>query len=160
VSPPLILSVGIQHPRKGHDVLLKALARLTDLDWTAVIVGKPYDPEHAAELARLHSELGLGRRVRLAGYVPDAELAELYAAASIFALATRYEGYGLVFRRGTGPRPAHRQLSHRRCSRHGARGRRSARRHRRRADAALTAGNRLPGWADTAGTVGKVLDRL
>jgi glycosyltransferase involved in cell wall biosynthesis len=97
VSPPLILSVGIQHPRKGHDVLLKALAGLTDLDWTAVIVGKSYDPEHAAELARLHSELGLGRRVRLAGYVPDAELAELYAAASIFALATRYEGYGLVF---------------------------------------------------------------
>lgn len=96
-EPPLILAVGIQHPRKGHDVLLRALARLTDLDWRAVIVGNAYDAPHAAELARLHTELGLGGRVRLAGSLPDADRDALYAAASIFALATRYEGYGLVF---------------------------------------------------------------
>lgn len=96
-APPLILSVGIQHPRKGHDVLLRALARLIDLDWQAVIVGTPYDARHVAELARLHRELGLSGRVELAGAVSDDERDQLYARASIFALATRYEGYGLVF---------------------------------------------------------------
>jgi glycosyltransferase involved in cell wall biosynthesis len=97
ISPPLLLSVGIQHPRKGHDVLLKALALLQDLEWTAVIAGTVYDANHAAELERLRHDMDLEGRVRLAGYVGDAELADLYAAASVFTLATRYEGYGLVF---------------------------------------------------------------
>lgn len=97
VTPPLILSVGIQHPRKGHDVLLRALAGVSHLDWTAVVVGKSYDADHASALMRLHHELGLQSRVRIAGYVPDAALSVLYAQASVFALATRYEGYGLVF---------------------------------------------------------------
>ncbi|WP_404434498.1 glycosyltransferase family 4 protein [Microbacterium lacus] len=96
-GPALIVSVGIQHPRKGHDVLLRALAELSDLPWTAVIVGSAYDPVHAAELATLHTELRLEGRVRFAGIVSVAERDELYRLASVFALATRYEGYGLVF---------------------------------------------------------------
>lgn len=96
-DPPLILSIGIQHPRKGHDVLLRALARLTDLDWTATIVGSAYEATHAAELSRLVSELRLADRVRFAGEVPVSERDRLYRLASVFALATRYEGYGLVF---------------------------------------------------------------
>ena len=97
VNPPLILSVGIQHPRKGHDLLLKALSQLVARDWQAAIVGAPWDPAHAAALARLHADLDLGDRVRLAGRVPNDTLALLYSQASIFALATRYEGYGIVF---------------------------------------------------------------
>jgi glycosyltransferase involved in cell wall biosynthesis len=97
VAPPLILSVGIQHPRKGHDVLLRALAEIVDLDWQAVIVGSPYDAACAAELQGLHRALGLGARVRLAGRVPKPELSALYRGATLFALATRYEGYGIVF---------------------------------------------------------------
>jgi glycosyltransferase involved in cell wall biosynthesis len=97
VEPPLILSVGIQHPRKGHDILLRALARVTDLDSRAVIVGSPYDPPHATDLAALHAELGLGERVTFAGRVSSERLSELYRSATIFALATRYEGYGIVF---------------------------------------------------------------
>jgi glycosyltransferase involved in cell wall biosynthesis len=96
-TPPLILSVGIQHPRKGHDILLAALAGITDLDWRAVIVGSAYDPPHAAELAALHDRLGLGGQVTFAGRVTPERLDALYRAASIFALATRYEGYGIVF---------------------------------------------------------------
>lgn len=95
--PPLILSVGIQHPRKGHDVLLRALAALTDLDWRAVIVGSVHDAAHAADLARLQADLGLRGRVDLAGRIPQAQLEDLYRQASIFVLATRYEGYGMVF---------------------------------------------------------------
>jgi glycosyltransferase involved in cell wall biosynthesis len=180
VTPPLILSVGIQHPRKGHDILLRALARLTHLDWTAVIAGKVHDAEYAAELGRLHRELGLGARVTLAGYVPDAELARLYAAASLFALATRYEGYGLVFdealahglpivscRTGavpdTVPAGVGRLVPPDEVAAFadaladllGDAARRAA-----CADAATAAGRNLPGWADTARVAGQVIDRL
>ena len=96
-DPPLILSVGIQIPRKGHDVLLYALARLRARRWQAVIAGGAFDPGHAALLARLVADLGLSVRVRLAGRVPGAALADLYAQAHVFALATRHEGYGIVF---------------------------------------------------------------
>ncbi|MFA8386256.1 MAG: glycosyltransferase family 4 protein [Pelagibaca sp.] len=96
-KPPLILSVGIQVPRKGHDVLLRALAQVADRPWQAVIAGAALDAEHAALLVRLVDEFGLSNRVRLAGRVSGEELARLYGQASVFALATRYEGYGIVF---------------------------------------------------------------
>ncbi|WP_244512471.1 glycosyltransferase family 4 protein [Roseovarius nanhaiticus] len=96
-GPPLILSVGILHPRKGHDVLIAALAQIADLPWRAVIVGAPWEPGHDAALARQIEAAGLGARITLAGRVPRSELDALYASAHIFALATRYEGYGIVF---------------------------------------------------------------
>ncbi|WP_224815358.1 glycosyltransferase family 4 protein [Hasllibacter sp. MH4015] len=96
-QPPLILSVGILHPRKGHDVLLRALSELRDMNWRAVIVGGPHDRDHAADLARMVRELNLQDRVHLAGRIPQDALDDLFAKASIFALATRYEGYGMVF---------------------------------------------------------------
>ncbi|MGZ3216216.1 glycosyltransferase family 4 protein [Paracoccus sp. T5] len=96
-QPPLILSVGILHPRKGHDILIAALARLRDLDWQGVIVGTPWDRGHAAELQAQVGALEIGNRLRLAGQVPGEALQELYQRASIFVLATRYEGYGIVF---------------------------------------------------------------
>lgn len=97
VQPPLILSVGIQHPRKGHDILLRALGQIKHRDWQAVIVGSRFDAAHAAALDRLRVDLDLGARVRMAGKVPMGALSRLYAQAGIFALATRYEGYGIVF---------------------------------------------------------------
>lgn len=96
-EPPLILSVGIQAARKGHDVFLRSLAHLSDLEWQAVIVGRVHDAAVAHALAELRDALGLTDRVRLAGLVGDVELQDLYRAAWVFALATRYEGYGMVF---------------------------------------------------------------
>ncbi|PZX18215.1 glycosyltransferase involved in cell wall biosynthesis [Palleronia aestuarii] len=96
-DPPLILSVGIQMPRKGHDVLLRALARVSDRSWQAVVAGAPLDTAHAGMLARLVGDLGLADRVTLAGQVPGVELTRLYERAHLFALATRYEGHGIVF---------------------------------------------------------------
>jgi len=97
IDPPLILSVGIQLKRKGHDILLKALAHIVDLDWQATIVGSPLDQNYSRELQRLLVDLGLTGRVKLAGKVDHETLAALYQSASLFALATRYEGYGIVF---------------------------------------------------------------
>lgn len=96
-DPPLILSVGILHPRKGHDVLIAALGLLADLEWQAVIVGNPWDAAHAEDLARMVAASGVGGRIRLAAGVGMAERDRLYAEARLFALATRYEGYGIVF---------------------------------------------------------------
>jgi glycosyltransferase involved in cell wall biosynthesis len=96
-DPPLILSVGLICVRKGHDVFLDALARLTDLSWQATIVGLIQDAPLAAALRARCEQPGLAGRVRFAGCVSDAELQALYARASLFALATRYEGYGMAF---------------------------------------------------------------
>jgi glycosyltransferase involved in cell wall biosynthesis len=96
-SPPLIVSVGSQSPRKGHDVLLRALGEITSLPWQAVICGSARDEAHSLALHRLMEELGLAQRVRVEGELSTTELHELYSRASVFALATRFEGYGMVF---------------------------------------------------------------
>ncbi len=89
-----ILSVGVLTPRKGHDVLLRALARLLDLDWTLTIAGAAgRDPEHAERLAAMIPDLGLTDRVRLLTDPDGAALDRLWQRADVFALATRWEGY-------------------------------------------------------------------
>lgn len=100
-NPPLILSVGIQVPRKGHDVLLRALAHIAYLPWNAAIIGGVHDAAHGALLSELLVELGLNARVEMPGRVPHDALSRYYAQASVFALATRYEGYGIVFDEAT-----------------------------------------------------------
>lgn len=96
-GPPRILAVGSLTRRKGHDVLLAALARIADLDWSAEIVGGAHDPSVAGAIEAQRSALGLDARLDLRGEVDAAELDACYAAADLFALATRYEGYGMVF---------------------------------------------------------------
>ncbi len=90
-----ILSVGALVPRKGHDVLLRALGKLFDLNWHLTIVGSAgRDPVHAHALQALAERLGITRRVSFAGEVAPARLESLWRGADIFALATYWEGYG------------------------------------------------------------------
>jgi glycosyltransferase involved in cell wall biosynthesis len=96
LSPPLILSVGLLAERKGHDILVAALGRISDLSWQAQIVGKTHDPEVETSLRRQIDELGLADRVTLTGLLADEEVIARFQQATIFALATRYEGYGIV----------------------------------------------------------------
>lgn len=92
-----LLALGALVPRKGHDVLLRALGRLTDLDWRLAIVGHAgRDPVHAASLRALAEELGIAARVSFAGELDAAALEAAWAATDIFALATWWEGYGMA----------------------------------------------------------------
>lgn len=93
---PQILSVGTLSRRKGHDILLSALKSIEDLDWQATIIGsKTLDPATSAALSQQVDDLGLEPRVQLAGEVDDAQ--DHFSGADVFALASRYEGYGMVF---------------------------------------------------------------
>ncbi len=89
-----LLFVGTLQPRKNLDGLLRAYALVADrIDWPLVVIGGAgwlYSP-----IGRLVKRLGLADRVRFEGYVEPTDLPDWYAAASIFALPSHYEGFGL-----------------------------------------------------------------
>lgn len=95
-DPPVILSIGTLTRRKGHDVLVRALKQVEALPWTARIIGsRTLDPVTAGKIADLITALGLEGRIQLVGEVEDSR-SQMHQA-DIFALASRYEGYGMVF---------------------------------------------------------------
>lgn len=92
-----ILCLGQLIPRKGQDVLLRALARLPDLDWRLVVGGGANDPVYAEGLRALTAELGVADRVEFIGEVTGEPLEALWRSADLFALTSHYEGYGMVY---------------------------------------------------------------
>jgi glycosyltransferase involved in cell wall biosynthesis len=82
---------------KGHDVLLDALAAMTDLLWDCVCVGGLDRDRRFAEGLRRHSlDRGLSDRVSFPGPRTGADLDRSYAAADLVVLASRAETYGMV----------------------------------------------------------------
>ena len=97
-SPVRLLAVGAMVPRKGYDVLIAALAPLRHLSWRLTIVGDlTRAPETVSRVKADIARFDLHDRVILAGAVPDERLAALFADSDLFALASRFEGYGMAF---------------------------------------------------------------
>jgi glycosyltransferase involved in cell wall biosynthesis len=69
-EPGLVVTVGTLKGKKGHDVLLRALARL-DGPWRGVVIGE--GPDRAA-LEALSQELGTADRVTFLGALPEEEV--------------------------------------------------------------------------------------
>lgn len=95
---PHLLAVGTLSPRKGYDVLVSALARVSHLPWRCTIAGAT--DRDSSETARVMAAVrgaGLASRIAFTGALSDAELEALYAQADIFVLASHYEGYGMAF---------------------------------------------------------------
>lgn len=92
-----LLCVASLTPRKGHLVLLEALASLVNLDWHLTCVGSPeHDPRAAATIRQAVADRGLAGRVALAGELDEAGLVPHYERADLFVLASYHEGYGMA----------------------------------------------------------------
>ena len=87
-----VLTLASLVPRKGVDVLLRAVASLVAAPVETVLLVAGDGPERAA-LEALARELDLGARVRFLGARDDK--AELLAACDAFALASHAEGLGV-----------------------------------------------------------------
>jgi glycosyltransferase involved in cell wall biosynthesis len=83
--------------RKGHDVLLEALAMLRDLRWSLVCAG-PEDREdgYVGLVRRRITAYGLGDRIRMLGALDPEAIAAVYGDADVLVLPSRAEPYGMV----------------------------------------------------------------
>ena len=98
---PFLLYAGGISPHKRLDTLLDAYASIVAGAVTSpklVVVGSLEEETYLSAAHAVRSqiaELGLGEHVVLSGYVPDEELACLYAGALAFVSASAGEGFGL-----------------------------------------------------------------
>jgi glycosyltransferase involved in cell wall biosynthesis len=85
-------------PRKGHALLVEALARIRDLDWSLTCIGSlDRDPATARSVRSRISATGLGRRITLTGECPPHRVTRAYREADAFVLPSFHEGYGMVY---------------------------------------------------------------
>jgi glycosyltransferase involved in cell wall biosynthesis len=79
-------------------VLVAALAMLADLPWRLTIVGdRGRSPETTRELDAQIARYGFSDRINFTGAVTSEKLSDYYAAADLFVLASRFEGYGMAY---------------------------------------------------------------
>ena len=92
-----MLSIGSVIPRKRHELIVEALAGLSDLSWRLTIVGNTdRSADHAGLVRRLAAEPGIAGRVRLEGEMGGPDLDALWQAADIYVAASRHEGFGMA----------------------------------------------------------------
>jgi glycosyltransferase involved in cell wall biosynthesis len=92
-----LLCVAAVTPRKGQHRLVEALATVTELRWSCVLVGSlDQEPEYVDHLRTLIAKFGLEDRFHLAGPQAGAELDASYAAADLMVLTSYAETYGMA----------------------------------------------------------------
>lgn len=97
-EPLQLLCVGALIPRKGHRILIEALATLNNRSWHLQIIGSlERDPTTSAKVQAQIERLRLGDRVALRGEVDDEALEAAYQQADLFVLPSLFEGYGMAF---------------------------------------------------------------
>ncbi len=93
-----LLSIGSVVPRKGHRLLVEALAGLTALPWRLACIGSlERDSGAVAEVRAAIARHGLGERIALAGEQSPDALAAAWRDADVFVLPSSHEGYGMAY---------------------------------------------------------------
>ena len=94
---PLVLYVGSIFNRRRVPDLIAAFARATtDMPAARLVIVGNDRTWPAQDLPGTATAHGVSDKVEFRRYVPEAELAELYASASVFAFLSEYEGFGLT----------------------------------------------------------------
>lgn len=97
-GPVRLLTVATLTPRKGHRLLIEALAALDRRDWHLTAIGSlERDAETVAAVRAAIAQHGLDGQVDLVGEWPPEHLSAAYSAADIFVLPSYYEGYGMAY---------------------------------------------------------------
>lgn len=87
VSGKIVLCVGALIPRKGQDLLIRALPSIPDV--TLLLAGQG---QYRRTLEKLAEELKVDRRVGFLGSIPHHKLPRVFAAADVMALPSSSEG--------------------------------------------------------------------
>jgi len=86
-----LLSVGRAVPKKGYEILLRALARIQDLDWRFTHIG---GGPLLGQLQRRARALGMAGRIHWRGAQDSETVLQAYRAADVFVLASCISGDG------------------------------------------------------------------
>ena len=97
LTRPFFLYVSrLEHPGKNHVRLIEAFAafkRETGSDWQLALGGGDWHGAEAIKTAAAASPVASD--IRFLGFVPDAELPDLYRAAQVMVYPSLFEGFGL-----------------------------------------------------------------
>lgn len=90
-----LLFVGALEPRKGVDILLRALGRpdLARLAWSLCVVGSG---SSLTSLQALANQLAIASRVHFVGKVRHDDVRSYYRDADVLVLPSRFDGWGAV----------------------------------------------------------------
>jgi glycosyltransferase involved in cell wall biosynthesis len=91
---PLLLTVNAALPHKNLDRLLRAFAQL-DASPTPMLILVGHAGRMSEALRALAAELGIAERVRMTGWLEDADVEGLYRAADAFVYPSLHEGFGM-----------------------------------------------------------------
>jgi len=96
-GPLNVLCVGRLIQRKGQHILLKAAARIIDLQpKTNLVVTLVGTGDEEDNLKRLAAELGIAQQVRFIGFVAREDMPEVYRKADVFVLPSQNEGMSIA----------------------------------------------------------------
>ncbi len=90
-----ILAVSTLMAHKNFENLLRAFALFREAHPSYRLVVAGIKGRDTARLETIRGSLGLDHAVRFTGWIPRAELLQLFAEASAFVYASRFEGFGI-----------------------------------------------------------------
>jgi len=92
---PFVLAVSSLMAHKNFEILLDGFARLRSVKHSLRLIIVGLLGSRSKGLESLRDRLGLRDAVTFTGWIPRADLLELFLSAEAFVFASRYEGFGI-----------------------------------------------------------------